>query len=428
MLRTEPLVGILVTGDEIVDGYVRDENYSIIAQALRARGVRRFRGTKARDSRESYLEALGWLMAAHVVFVTGAMGSTGDDTQVNFITDFTGCPPEVAEDLLAEIEAATQRFDALRPPPPFWERIRQLPSSGKPSAAAVKQAKIPQGAFALAPAPGATSPAYILKVPGFPVIVGLPGPPNEVRVHMKNVLEHPLVREALSGATPLIGHTLRLVGVTEEHLAEVEHAAERRGLMEGIPRWSSCYVQGGAEIRVACACTEEQEPRWPRLVKLVRNMLGDALYSEGPPIGEMLREHLTGRVIGIADLARCVSLTDQLHRIGASPITVAGDEDRVRVLLGVTGPRVQDDDGLESLAKAARVTPTAEIGLAVARTKGGFTAVVTDGERTVPRGFAEPPFPSDDAEDASPPAYLTPDVYASTLVLHLLHSHQLAGQ
>jgi len=86
---------ILLTGNELLEGFVKDENTSIIGQFLiSARRDPPRTALMVPDDEKRIQEGLGFLMDRNprVVIVTGGMGPTEDDITARAVADFLGRP------------------------------------------------------------------------------------------------------------------------------------------------------------------------------------------------------------------------------------------------------------------------------------------------------------------------------------------------
>lgn len=220
---------IVVTGTEVLEGRVRDENGAAVAADLTGRGVRVVRTEVVDDHLASIERAVRDALADDVVLVvvTGGLGPTHDDRTMEAVARAVGV--ELAEDpqSLARIEARMA-----------GARVRA--SAGVRDAAARKQALMPVGALALPPAgtaPGAVVPA------GDRTVVVLPGPPWECAQSWSDALATPRMSALLAatGGPPI---TLRMAGVVESEF--IEALADPRwhdGLEVGV-----CAKPGELEV------------------------------------------------------------------------------------------------------------------------------------------------------------------------------------
>jgi len=196
---------IVVTGTEVLEGRVRDENGSAIAADLTGRGVRVVSAVVVDDALESIKRAVADALADAVplVVVTGGLGPTHDDRTMEAVAAAAGVS-------LAEDPEALSRIRAA------MSGVRVRASADVRDAAARKQALVPHGATSLPP-PG-TAPGAVLPV-GEQTVVVLPGPPWECLASWQHAIATPRMAAVLAaaGGPPI---TLRMAGVVESEFIE----------------------------------------------------------------------------------------------------------------------------------------------------------------------------------------------------------------
>lgn len=281
----------MVTGTEVLEGRVRDENGAAIAAELTGRGVRVAGTAVVDDSIASITGAVRDALAAGVqlVVVTGGLGPTHDDRTMEAVAD--ACSVRLQEDpgALALIRDAMSGAGARA-------------SDVTRDVAARKQALIPAGAISLPP-PG-TAPGAVLEDPGGVVVVVLPGPPWECMASWHSAVETGPVQALLGsggGAAPL---TLRLAGVVESEFIEALDD----------PRWHDdslevgvCAKPGELEVVIrpdnarARALEAHLDDRFPGAIfsrdgSVVEEVLGRALSARVETL--VTAESCTGGIIG----------------------------------------------------------------------------------------------------------------------------------
>ena len=283
-----PTARIVVTGTEVLEGRVRDENGAAIAADLTGRGIR-VAGTVVVDDAMASIEgAVGSALGdgADLVVVTGGLGPTHDDRTMEAVARAAGVP--------------------LREHPEALERIRQAMSGVRVrasaevrEAAARKQALVPDGATTLPP-PG-TAPGAVLPV-GAQVVVVLPGPPWECMATWDAALATPRMEQLLAraGGAPI---TLRLAGVVESEFIEaVDDPAWHDGVEVGV-----CAKPGELEVVIrpdddrGRALAAHLDAVFPGAIfsrdgARVEEVLGAALVAAGATLA--VAESCTGGMIG----------------------------------------------------------------------------------------------------------------------------------
>jgi molybdenum cofactor synthesis domain-containing protein len=95
-----PRAAVLLVGNELLTGKIRDENGYFLAGVLRRRGVSLVEMCTVPDDLDRIGEALIRLLKrAPTVFTSGGVGPTHDDVTLEAIARATGCPLEVDREL-----------------------------------------------------------------------------------------------------------------------------------------------------------------------------------------------------------------------------------------------------------------------------------------------------------------------------------------
>lgn len=190
---------ILAVGSELLTPSRVDTNSLFITEQLNLLGVDVALKTVVGDDREELAAAFRAALArADLVVCSGGLGPTDDDVTRDVVAQVLGRP-------LVEDERITTRIKAR-----FAARGMQMPDINR------RQAMVPAGARLLENVTG-TAPGLWLEV-GDRLIVLLPGPPRELKVMLRD-----LVDGALGNRAPglsLVRRVLRIVGRTESHAEE----------------------------------------------------------------------------------------------------------------------------------------------------------------------------------------------------------------
>lgn len=208
-----PVAAVLLIGDELLTGKVRDENGHVLAKLLRRRGIRLVEICTVGDGLDEIGGALLRLCArAELVFTSGGVGPTHDDRTLEAIARATGRP--LVRN--AEMEAQLRLY--------YGERITD---------AALRMSDLPAGTL-------------LRAMPGWPVlrldlaqtrVYILPGVPGLMRAKLEHL-------EAIDGELPQSeGWHLQLLhtSLDESRLAGLLDAvvAAFPGVEVGsYPRWS----------------------------------------------------------------------------------------------------------------------------------------------------------------------------------------------
>lgn len=280
-----PRASILVTGDEILRGRIREANAGILSRSLEERAVEVVRVEIVGDDLAALLGALERQLAAGVdlVCVTGGLGPTHDDLTMEAVGRATGRPLAVVPEALEMV------------------RARSLGVPGAPAvqrAVQEKQASLPSGAAVLPPA--GTAPGAVLEHDGT-VIVVLPGPPWELRTMWEAALvEQRALAAVIARAGEPHERVLRIHAVPESLLvAEIDGMARDTWdrLTVGI-----CARDGELEVTIRSA----PDDAWAAdaLEARIADALGDALYArDGSTVDDVVARGLlaAGQTVAVAE-------------------------------------------------------------------------------------------------------------------------------
>lgn len=197
---------LLVTGTEVLEGRVRDQNGAAIAADLVSLGVTVTRTLVVGDALDDIAHGATYLLGLGVdlLVVTGGLGPTHDDRTMEAVARVAGVPLALDDGALAQVRDATATM-----PPRASEAVRD--------AGAVKQATVPAGARVLPPS--GTAPGAVLDVRGAIVVV-LPGPPWECVASWRAACATPELGGLLAMTAVGPPVTLRLAGVVESEFIE----------------------------------------------------------------------------------------------------------------------------------------------------------------------------------------------------------------
>jgi molybdenum cofactor synthesis domain-containing protein len=163
-------VGILVVGNEILDGVVLDTNSQWLINRLKSLNFMVHEAITVRDSLPEIDRGLGRLMAdgCTMVFTTGGLGPTHDDMTVQGVAEALGLPLELNQEALAVV---TRQYRALHE--------RGIIESGELTDSRRKMAVLPRGAKPLDNRVGG-APGVLVEAGGSTIIC-LPGVPLEMK-------------------------------------------------------------------------------------------------------------------------------------------------------------------------------------------------------------------------------------------------------
>ncbi len=289
MLRVSIRAGILVTGTEVLSGYVTDRNGPWISEQLAGLGVEVAEITVVGDRPEDLEGALRHMRdeGLDLIFTSGGLGPTADDLTAEVVGRFAGRElklDEAMEQKIADIIARYARRLRFDP-----EAVRE---------ANRKQALVPEGAVAIDPA--GTAPGLVVPASG-QVVVVLPGPPRELQEMWPRALAAAPAREVLDRAEPYRTMSIRMFGIPESELAmALREIEEDEGVDLGQLEVTTC-LRGG-ELVTDVRHRQGSEETAEGLRAGLEQRLGRFTYTEsGESIEEVVFRLLGDRTIAVAE-------------------------------------------------------------------------------------------------------------------------------
>lgn len=261
-------VELVIIGDELLSGAVRESNVAYLAARLLSIGISVSRVTFSGDDPEQLREALvEALERTGFVISCGGLGPTADD-----------CTRAVAADIFNRPLYANKRLLNL-----LAKRYARL--GRKMDSVAKTQAQVPRGAE-LFTNPAGAAPGIILK-DNNRTLVMLPGVPSQMQAITETALRSYL-EENFELSVPHI-LLLRTVGTIETELAKrVAPVLSRLSDLKVsyLPR------RGGVDLRIQAACAAEKS----QALKELSRILEDDLYAVGrKELSEVVGELLLSR-------------------------------------------------------------------------------------------------------------------------------------
>jgi nicotinamide-nucleotide amidase len=285
----EVRAGILITGTEVLSGYVIDRNGPWISERLADLGIEVAQIIVVGDRPEDLEGALRYMRddGVDLIFTSGGLGPTADDLTAEVVGRFAGrklvLDPEM-EEKIAKIIARYARRLRFDP-----EAVRE---------ANRKQAMVPEGATPLDPA--GTAPGLVVPANGQVVIV-LPGPPRELQEMWPRALATPAAQEVLARARPYRTMSIRMFGVPESELAKsLREIVGEDGL--GLEELEITTCLRGGELVTDIRHREGAEETAEALRAGLEQRLGRFTYTEsGESIEEVVFRLLGDRTIAVAE-------------------------------------------------------------------------------------------------------------------------------
>jgi len=229
---------VVVIGDELLGGYVRDRNSWVLAQRLRDAAVPLDRVVTVPDDRAAIIEALALELGRprpRLLLTSGGVGPTPDDVTVEAVAEVLGVPLVTHPEAVTSVEGALAwtLAQGMAVPEEQLRRMRRL-------------ADLPEGAWLLAGGPGRTPGVAVdvdggCRAPGGATVVVLPGVPAE----LERIVDQGVVPALLAGR----GDPAHVVEVThgypESFLAPLlaRLADDVPGLGVGSYPGASCVVR-----------------------------------------------------------------------------------------------------------------------------------------------------------------------------------------
>ncbi|MEW6442455.1 MAG: CinA family nicotinamide mononucleotide deamidase-related protein [bacterium] len=273
---------ILLIGDELLAGEVRDLNGPFFAEQLTRAGFRiravRFLADDTEAIVRELREALG---CGGLLVVCGGLGPTSDDRTTEAVAAAVG------RDLVLEKEQ--------------WQRIRQIFASFRghePPPGNEKQAMVPRGSEILRNGLG-TAPGYVIEE-GDAVVAVLPGPPRENRPMLEAELL-PWLDRRMPDRGRMVTRVFRVFGLAE---SEVGH---RLGPLEArYTRLRVGYQFHFPEILAKLRGSSEDPAMLDRASAELMEVLRPHVYGTGAEtLPAVLGRELAARGLRIATAESC---------------------------------------------------------------------------------------------------------------------------
>lgn len=233
--------GILVTGNEVVNATIRDENSPWLSEQLAGLGIAVDRVLIVPDDADAIEEGLRHLAERNVdlIITSGGLGPTEDDKTAASVARFAGREMVLDPGMEDKIAGILSRYAAARGV--------ELPKDGLDEANR-KQAMVPAGATPLDPV--GTAPGLVVPGPEGVVVVVLPGPPRELRPMWSEAIGTEAVSEVVERAGELELLRLRLFGLPESSLAaELRKIEESGGRFDDL-EVTTCLRKGELEVDI----------------------------------------------------------------------------------------------------------------------------------------------------------------------------------
>ncbi len=280
--------GILVTGTEVLSGYVTDRNGPWLSERLAELGVEVEEITVVGDRPGDLQGALRHMrdQGLDLVVTSGGLGPTADDLTAEVVGRFAGRELVLDTEMEEKIAQIIARYA---------RRLRFDPEAVRE--ANRKQAMVPQGATALDPA--GTAPGLVVPADGQVVIV-LPGPPRELQEMWPRALAAAPAREVLDRTEPFRTMSIRMFGIPESELAKALREIQDDGADLEQLEVTTC-LRGG-ELVTDVRHRPGAEDAAEALRSGLEERLGKFTYTEtGESIEEVVFRLLGDRTVAVAE-------------------------------------------------------------------------------------------------------------------------------
>ena len=354
--------GILVTGTEVLSGYVTDRNGPWLSERLADLGVEVEEITVVGDRPEDLEGALRHMrdQGLDLIVTSGGLGPTADDLTAEVVGRFAGRKLVLDQEMEEKIAQIIARYA---------RRLRFDPEAVREGNR--KQAMVPEGAVAIDPA--GTAPGLVVPADGQVVIV-LPGPPRELQDMWPRALAAAPAQEVLGRAQPYTTMSIRMFGIPESELAKALREIEDEGVALGQLEVTTC-LRGG-ELVTDVRHRDGSEEAAEGLRAGLAERLGQFTYTEsGESIEEVVFRLLGDRTIAVAEsesgglLAGRLTLRPGSSQWFAGGVVSYSNESKTK-LLGVD-PKLIESKGAvspevaEAMADGAIERIDADVGCAV---------------------------------------------------------------
>jgi nicotinamide-nucleotide amidase len=253
---------VVAIGTELLLGVIVDSNSSWIGEQLALAGIDSLYQTKVGDNfgrMEGVIRQA--LERSDAVICCGGLGPTQDDITRDVIAKVMGVPLRRDEAIAADIR---HRFEA---------RGRTMSLNN------LRQADIPEGAYAIPEMPG-TAPGLVCPI-GDKVIYAVPGVPSEMKEMVTGTVL-PDLRRRMGASAVIRSRTLRTWGLSESGIDEM--LTDRMAELDRLGNPTIAFNASGMEgikIRTTAKCDDEDTAL--RILdaeeKVLRAILGEAVFG-----------------------------------------------------------------------------------------------------------------------------------------------------
>lgn len=294
--------GLLMVGNELVDGTVRDVNASFIARELEPAGWEVSSILLVGDDAAAVKAGIEYLtVLSDALIVAGGLGPTVDDITAAAVAETFGLPLERNEKVLERLKG---RFAAFRIP---WTENN------------AKQACFPRGAEVIDNPAGTAAGFYLRR--GKKIIVVVPGVPREVRKMVPEGVLPVLEKEFPGKRTRKTRKTLKVFGLSEARVDEMISRAGpfphlSIGFYPHFPETHLVLIAEGADEKEAASRMERGE-------QVIREVLRPFIFGADDETLESVAARLLttkGLTLAVAESFTGGLITDRLTDVPGSSL------------------------------------------------------------------------------------------------------------
>ncbi len=281
--------GIVVTGNEVLNGLIADRNGPWLSERLRELGVEVAEITVVADRDEDLRAALEHYRSRgySLLITTGGLGPTADDLTMKVVASFAGRQMLFDSALEAAID------EALRP----WVERNPAINLDALARGTRKQATVPSESEILAPI--GTAPGAVIGLENAVVVV-LPGPPAELQPMWSTAVQSDALSQLFTASESYSLAIVRMSGIPESEIAETLRVIEADGVAIADLEITTCLRRG--ELEIATRFTSGELEIYQRFQEALVARHGDHIFStDGRTIDEIVAALLGGHSLAVVE-------------------------------------------------------------------------------------------------------------------------------
>ncbi len=272
--------GIILTGDEILEGFVQEQNLSVISTELSAIGYEVMEVSIVRDDVEQIVSTIKRMCHfCSLVVLSGGLGPTFDDVTLEALSKAVSKPLQVDEQYLEQLK---ERFSK--------RYARVFPQD------LTRQALVLQDSIPVENPSGSARGLYYQSDNGNDFLV-MPGPPGELKDVLNNAIK--IIRRP---ALRVVSRSLGFVGITEAEMNPFLESLRRR--YPEVRMVTRADYAIGPTLYLTTSNSYEKDLR--KIIQEIRARFGEFVFTT---IGEsflgLLVDRLRGRSLSLSVAESC---------------------------------------------------------------------------------------------------------------------------